>query len=171
MPETIEKTFRGQVIAGTFANLENAKEAVRAFEEIGIARTDIEVVALPDGERTKAANTDILSDRGFADSQARYYEKSIREGKVLVVVSDVEEPGPIIDIFDRYKAEYNPDGSRNLREDVLGLTTGAVVGAVALGAVGAVVAGPVGAAAGAATGAVLGGGSGAAAGLAAEHRK
>jgi hypothetical protein len=88
-----------------------------------------------------------------------------------VAVFEVTDPVPVIDIFDKYKAEYNPNGSRNLREDVLGMTAGAVVGAVALGAVGAVVGGPVGAAAGLATGAVVGGGSGAAAGKAIEHRK
>jgi hypothetical protein len=88
-----------------------------------------------------------------------------------VAVYGVTDPAPIIDIFDKYDADYNPNGSRNLREDVLGMTTGAVVGAAALGAVGAVVGGPVGAAAGVAVGAVVGGGSGAAAGKAVEHRK
>ncbi len=88
-----------------------------------------------------------------------------------MVVHNVIDPARVIDIFDRYKAEYNPDGSRNLRDDVLGMTTGAAVGAAALGAAGAVVAGPLGAAAGVAAGAVLGGGVGAAAGKAAEHRK
>jgi uncharacterized membrane protein len=69
------------------------------------------------------------------------------------------------------KAEYNPDGSRNLRQDVVGMTAGAAIGAIAGGVAGTVVAGPLGGAAGAAAGAVVGGGAGAAAGKASEHRK
>jgi hypothetical protein len=88
-----------------------------------------------------------------------------------VAVYGVTDPAPVIDIFDKFKAEYNPNGSRNLREDVAGMTVGAVVGAAALGAIGAAVGGPVGAAVGGVAGAVVGGGSGAAAGKAVEHRK
>ena len=84
---------------------------------------------------------------------------------------DVTDPSPIIDVFDEYKAQYNPNGSRNLREDVLGMTAGTVIGAAALGAIGALVGGPLGAAVGGATGAVVGGGSGAVAGKAIEHQK
>ena len=71
-----------------------------------------------------------------------------------MVVYDVTDPSPIIDVFDEYKAQYNPNGSRNLREDVLGMTAGTIVGAAALGAVGALVGGPLGAAVGGAAGAV-----------------
>jgi hypothetical protein len=124
-----------------------------------------------DEKKAAKAYLDTLTDRGFSASQAGYYDKVIRAGKILVAVFEVTDPVPVIDIFDKYKAEYNPNGSRNLREDVLGMTAGAVVGAVALGAVGAVVGGHVGSAAGLATGAVVGGGSGAAAGKAIEHRK
>ena len=77
----------------------------------------------------------------------------------------------MIDVFDKYKAEYNPNGSRNLRDDVLAMTTGALVGAAAGGAVGALVGGPAGSAAGAAAGALVGGGSGAAIGKDSEHNK
>jgi hypothetical protein len=110
-------------------------------------------------------------DRGFSKSQADYYDTVIRDGKVLVAVYGVTDPAPVIDIFDKFNAEYNPNGSRNVREDVVGLTAGAVVGAAALGAVGAVVGGPLGAAVGGVVGAVVGGGSGAAAGKAVEHSK
>jgi len=122
-------------------------------------------------KQTDTVYTDILTDRGFADSQARFYDKAVRNGKILVVAYNVDDASEVIDIFDKYKAEYNPNGSRNVREDVVGMTTGAVVGAAAGGVAGAVLGGPVGAAAGAAAGAVVGGGGGAAAGKAAEHRK
>ena len=171
MPKTIDKTCEGQIIGGIFANEENAEKAVEAFEEMDISSDDIEVIVQLEGEQAEDVYTDILSDRGFSESQATYYGEVIRAGKVLVVVSEVTDPAPVIDIFDKFKAEYNPNGSRNLRDDVAGMTVGAAVGATAGGVAGAVIGGPVGAAAGAAVGAVVGGGSGAAAGKAVEHRK
>jgi hypothetical protein len=171
MPKTIEKTYEGQIIGGIFANEDNAEKAVEAFEELEISSDDIEIIVQLEGDQAKEVYTDILSDRGFSESQALYYDKVIREGKVLVVVSEVTDPAPIIDIFDKYKAEYNPNGSRNLRDDVAGMTVGAAVGAAAGGVAGAVIGGPVGAAAGVAAGAVVGGGAGAATGKAVEHKK
>ena len=171
MPKTIEKTDEGQIIGGIFANEDNAEKAVEAFEEMDISSDDIEVIVQLEGKQAEDVYTDILSDRGFSESQALYYDKVIREGKVLVVVSEVNDAAPVIDIFDKFKAEYNPNGSRNLRDDVAGMTVGAAVGAAAGGVAGAVIGGPVGAVAGGAAGAVVGGGSGAAVGKAVEHKK
>ena len=171
MPKTIEKTYEGQIIGGIFANEDNAEKAVEAFEEMDISSDDIEIIVQLEGEQAEDVYTDILSDRGFSESQALYYDKVIREGKVLVVVSEVTDPAPVIDVFDKFKAEYNPNGSRNLRDDVAGMTVGAAVGAAAGGVAGAVIGGPVGAVAGGAAGAVVGGGSGAAVGKAVEHKK
>jgi len=171
MPQTIGKTFHGQIIGGIFSSRENANEAVRAFQDLDILLDNIKVVLQLNEKTTRDSYMDILTDRGFSESQARYYDKLVREGKILVTVHEVIDPAPVIDIFDQYKAEYNPNGSRNLREDVLGMTTGAMVGAAAFGAVGAALGGPAGAAAGAVAGAVVGGGSGSVAGKAAEHSK
>ena len=171
MPQTINKTFHGQIIGGTFSNRKNADNAVEAFKKLGVSGSNIQVIVQLNNKQTEEVYTDILTERGFADSQARFYDKAIREGKILVVVYDVTDPAAIIDVFDRFKAEYNPNGSRNLRDDVAGLTAGAVVGALAGGVAGAAVAGPVGAATGAAAGAVVGGGTGAAVGKAVEHKK
>jgi hypothetical protein len=171
MPQTIDKTFQGQIIGGIFSNRENADKAVKAFEKLDISSENIQIVVQLDGKQIEDVSMDILSDRGFSESQARYYDKAVSEGKILVVVHEVTDPAPIIDIFDKYNAEDNPNGSRNLREDVLGMTTGAIVGAATFGAVGAALGGPAGAAAGAVAGTVIGGGSGAVAGKAAEHNK
>ena len=171
MPKTIDKTYEGQIIGGIFANEENAEKAVEAFEEMDISSDDIEVIVQLDGDQAEDVYIDILSDRGFSESQAIYYGEVIRAGKVLVVVSEVTDPAPVIDIFDKFKAEYNPNGSRNLRDDVAGMTVGAAVGAIAGGVAGGVIGGPVGAAAGLAAGALAGGGAGAAAGKAVEHKK
>jgi hypothetical protein len=171
MPKTIDKTVTGQIIGGTFSNRDNADQAVEALEELGIPESDIQVIVQLSEKASAEVYTDMLTDRGFAESQARFYDEAIRNGKVLVVAYNVEDAAEVIDIFDQYKAEYNPNGSRNVREDVIGMTTGAVVGAAAGGVAGAALGGPVGAVAGAAAGAVVGGGGGAAAGKAAEHRK
>jgi hypothetical protein len=171
MPQTIDKTFHGQIIGGTFSNRDNADKAVEAFLEMGVPQSEMETVVQLNDKQAEEVYTDILSDRGFADSQARFYDKAIRDGKILVVVYNVTDPAAVIDVFDRFKAEYNPNGSRNLRDDVAGMTVGAVVGAAAGGVAGAAIAGPVGAAAGVAAGALVGGGSGAAVGKAAEHKK
>ncbi|MDB4793467.1 hypothetical protein OAG63_00370 [Methylacidiphilales bacterium] len=171
MPKTIDKTYKRQIIGGIFANEDNAEKAVEAFEEMDISSDDIEMIVQLEGEQGEEVYTDLLSDRGFSDSQALYYGEVVRAGKVLVVVSEVTDPAPVIDIFNKFKAEYNPNGSRNLRDDVAGMTVGAVVGAAAGGVAGAVIGGPVGAAAGVAAGAVVGGGAGAAAGKAIEHKK
>ena len=171
MPKTIEKTYEGQIIGGIFANEANAEKAVDAFEEMEISSDDIEIIVQLEGDQAEDVYTDLLSDRGFSESQAIYYGEVIRSGKVLVVVSEVTDPAPVIDIFDKFKAKYNPNGSRNLRDDVAGMTVGAAVGAAAGGVAGAVIGGPVGAAASLAAGAVVGGGAGAAAGKAVEHKK
>jgi hypothetical protein len=167
MPETINTTSLGQIIGGIFSNRENADKAVEAFRNINISSEDIQIVVKLNDEEAEDSYTALLLERGFSESQALYHNKVIREGKILVVVYEIQDPAPVIDIFDRYKAEYNPDGSRNLRGDVAGMTVGAAVG----GVVGGVLGGPLGAVAGAAAGAVVGGGSGAAAGKAVEHRK
>jgi hypothetical protein len=171
MPQTLDKTFQGQIIGGTFSNRENADKAVDAFLELGVDRGNIQVVIQFAEKPGDDVYKDILTDRGSAESQAEFYDKAIREGKVLVVVYDTCNPAGVIDIFDRFGAEFNPSGSRNLRDDVLGMTTGALVGAAAGAAVGTIVGGPVGGAAGAATGAIVGGGSGAAIGVSSEHNK
>jgi len=153
MPQTTKRWDHRQNIGGVFSERANADKAIQAFRDLGVTEQDIEeVVSIND---------------------------TTRNGKILVIVHNVKIPAPIIDIFDANNAEYNPDGSHNIREDVAGLTVGAAAGAALGGAagaaeggvVGAVVAGPVGTTVGAIVGAVVGGGLGAVAGEIAEHRK
>jgi hypothetical protein len=146
--------YEGQIIGGIFAKRHDADGAIEALQELEISSDDIEEFVQLDKTHSKEAHIEILSERGFAEAQAIYYDKLIREGNILLVVYNVTDPSPIIDVFDEYEARYNPNGSRNLRDDVLGTTAGTIVGAV-----------------GAAAGAVVGGGSGAVAGKAIEHRK
>jgi hypothetical protein len=153
MPKTTKRWDHRQNIGGVFSDRGNANRAIQAFHELGVKEQDIEeVISLND---------------------------TVRNGKILVTVHNVKDPAPIIDIFDKNKAEYNPDGSRNVRNDVTGLTVGAAAGAILGGAAGAaeggaigtIVAGPVGTALGAIVGAALGGGVGAVVGEVAEHKK
>jgi hypothetical protein len=171
MPQTISSNYDGQIIGGIFSSRENADKAVQAFTDLFIPSVNIQFLVKINDATVEDTYTSSLIERGFSEPQALYHNKVIREGKILVVVYEVTDPAPIIDIFDQFGAEHNPNGSRNLREDVAGLTIGAVVGAATGGTVGAILGGPIGAAAGAAAGAVVGGGSGAAIGLANEHQK
>lgn len=171
MPETISKTGNRQIIGGIFDNRNDADKAVQDLREKGVSDQNIQVVVLLDDKQTDRAYTDALVGRGVSESQALFYDRAVREGKILVAVHNVTEPGPVIDVLDNNGAQHNPDGSRNMRDDVAGLTVGAAAGAVAGAVAGTAVAGPLGGAVGAAAGAVIGGGAGAAAGKAAEHRK
>jgi hypothetical protein len=171
MPETINKTDNRQIIGGVFSKREDADAAVKQLRELSIPNQDIQVVVMLDDKQADRAYTDALVGRGVTESQALFYDRAVREGKILVAVHNVTSPGPIIDVLDANGAQHNPDGSRNMRDDVAGMTVGAAAGAVAGGVAGAAVAGPLGAAVGAAAGAVVGGGAGAAAGKAAEHSK
>jgi hypothetical protein len=173
MAETISNNTITQIIGGAFSNRQNADKALQAFRDLGVPEENLQVVIQLTELDARLAEeyTDAMTSRGIAQSQAIFYDRAVREGKTLVVVHNVTDPKRIIDVFDRFGAEFNPDGSRNLRDDVAVMTVGAAVGAAVVGVAGAVVAGPLGAAAGVAAGAVLGGGAGAAAGKAAEHRK
>jgi len=171
MPQTINKMADLQIIAGVFSERENADKAIAAFQEVGVPNQNIEVLVEADKNGTNPDYATKLQEKGFVEPHARYYDKAIRDGKIFVAVYNVTEPDSIIEIFDRFGAEYNPDGSRNVRQDVAGMTAGAGAGAVVGAATGLVAGGPVGAAAGAAAGALIGGGAGAAAGKAVEHKK
>lgn len=171
MPKTISKTDDRQIVGGIFSDRNNADEAILALHELGVPEQDIQVVVMINDRQAKGALEDALVGRGAAESQALFCSKAVRQGKILVAVHNVTDPAPVIEIFDDHQAEFNPDGSRNLREDVVGLTAGAAAGAAAGGIAGNVAAGPLGGVVGAAAGAVVGGGAGAAAGKATEHRK
>jgi hypothetical protein len=144
MPETINKSRRHLAIGGVFSNRENADKAIGAFRGLGILERDIHVVV-------------------------SLYDK-VRDGNILVTVHNVKDSGAVIEIFDVHHADYNLDGSRNVRQDVAGLTVGAAVGATAGGATGTA-AGPAGTVLGAAAGALVGGGVGAVVGKVTEHLK
>lgn len=171
MPQTISESNLGQIIGGIFSSHSHADQAVKAFREMGFSEDNIQLVEKINGDEAEDTYTALMLTRGMSGAQALYHNKVVREGKVFLAVYNVIDPAPVIDVFNHHKAEFNPDGGRNLRNDVFGMTAGAAVGAVSLGVVGAVVAGPPGAAIGAAAGAVLGGGAGASGGTTAEHEK
>jgi len=166
MPQTINKTDDLQIIAGIFSEREDAEKAIAEFQKQGVPPQNIQTFLKPDKDAYRK-----LKEKDIEEAQAHFYDEAIQKGKTFVAVHNVTDPDPIVEIFDRFGAEYNPDGSRNVRQDVVGMTAGAGAGAVVGGATGLVTGGPVGAAIGAAAGAVVGGGAGAAAGKAVEHKK
>jgi len=167
MPKTITETYEGQIIAGIFSSRKDADRAILAFRELNISEVNIQEVVQSDEKQAQEIENSLVNGHGFSKAQAVYYSRALGVGKILVAVYEADESAPIIDVFDRYKAEYNPNGSRNVRDDVLGMTAGALLGA----AVGAIVGGPAGGLAGAGVGAVVGGSLGARAGEEVEHKK
>ena len=155
--------YEGQIIGGLFSSRQSADETIEALQELDISLEDIEEFVQLDEGQSKQAHLGILSDRGFSESQAVYYDKHIRDGKILVVVYDVADPAPIIDVFDEYEAGHNPASSRNLREDGAGIAD-VVEAGDKRGMLGAVVAEAVGVASGTLAGAVADGGPGVVAG-------
>jgi len=121
--------YEAQIIAGIFSNEKNASKAAGAFAELGVRSDEIEIIAQSKEHRDEGGYAGMLSNCGFSDSQAAYYNKPLCEGKVLVVVYEVANAAPVIDIFEAYQAEYNPNGPRNVREDVVDTTGGATDGA------------------------------------------
>lgn len=143
------------VVGALFEDNHNANQAAQELIEEGFSNYDITVdVKLTDKEQKKAFKAS-LKAKGFEDPDQLYFEKAVEEGKTLVSVTNVPKSkvAAVIEVLNKNGAHYNPDGSRNVRDDVVGMTTGAVVGA----AIGAVIGGPVGAAAGFAVGAGAGG--------------
>jgi hypothetical protein len=167
MAQTIDRTFHGQIIAGAFSDREDAEKAISAFEDAGVNPANIQIHQ----KRANPPYSRFPSEGGVSTSQTNYYDAAVRKGQIVVTVCEVNDPALIIDIFDAYHASYIPNASRNLRQDVLGMTAGAAMGGTAGGVGGAVVGGSPGAAAGLAAGALVGAGAGAAVGKAAEHNK
>ena len=114
-----DKAYEGQMIGGIFTNRDDADGAIGALEELEVSSDDIEEFVQLDHTQSKEAHNEILSEGGLSKSQAIYYDKLVREGNILLVVYNVTDPSPAIDVFDEYKEQYNPNGSRNLREDRL----------------------------------------------------
>jgi hypothetical protein len=144
-----------KVVGALFDDPINAQKAVNELIEEGFPSASITMIQQNTHREKPKMRRESIEERGFAESDVAYFDGNIEQGKTLVSVADVssEETGKVIQILNKNGSHYNPDGSRSVRDDVVGMTSGAAVGA----AVGAVVGGPVGAAVGGVAGAAVGG--------------
>gem|GEM_PF-608974 len=157
---TTTNSFSGRKIVGAlFDEHHKAQQAVEDLLEGGYSRADIAVLVQVDEKQDRKARKEALKAVGYEDPDRIYFDKSIEEGKTLVSVTNVDpkETGKIVSILDHNGAHYNPNGDRNVRDDVVGMTSGAAIGAAA-----GAFAGPVGAAIGCLAGAAVGAVAGAA---------
>lgn len=155
---TTTNSFEGRKIVGAlFEDHHKAQQAVEQLLREGHAEADIAVLVQVDEKQDKKARQEALKAVGFEDPDRIYFEKSVEEGKTLVSVTNVDpkETGKVVSILNHNGAEYDPDGKRNVRDDVVGMTSGAAIGAAA-GAFGGPIGAAIGALAGAAVGAVAG---------------
>jgi hypothetical protein len=152
MATSTKTTNQKKIVGALFDEYQDANRAVdqlvREGYPIGNIALLIQTEEHPASTRSKA-----LEAVGYQNADRTYFEKAVEEGKTLVSVTNIDEDetGDVISILNENGAHYDPDGSRNVRDDVVGMTTGAAVGAAA----GAFV-GPIGAAIGALAGGAIG---------------
>lgn len=153
MATTTEIAPGTKSVGALFESNHDANKAVDALLKEGILPEDIYVQVEVNDKEAKKAQKHAMKAVGFEDPDQRYFEKALKEGKTLVTVTNLapEQTGEVITILNQNGSHYNPDGSRNIRDDVVGMTTGVLAGT----AVG-VLAGPVGAGIGAIAGAAIG---------------
>lgn len=133
----------------------DAQKAVDELIEEGFPAASITMIQQTTYKEKPKERLHALKERGYIESDVTYFEGCIEQGKTLVSVDRVEEDdvGKVIQVLNKNGSHYNPDGSRNVREDVVGMTGGAALGA----AIGGVAGGPVGATLGGVVGAAVGG--------------
>jgi hypothetical protein len=151
---TTTESFTGRKIVGAlFEEHHDAQKAVEALLKAGHRSDDIAVLVQVDEKQDKKARQEALKAVGYEDPDRIYFDKSIEEGKTLVSVTNVDakDTGKVVSILDHNGAHYDPNGDRNVRDDVVGMTSGAAIGAAA-----GAFAGPIGAAIGALAGAAVG---------------
>lgn len=154
---TSSTTEGSKIVGALFDEHHDANLAVDALIKKGYLRDDIAVLVQVNPDQDQKARQHALKAVGYEDPDRRYFDKAIEEGKTLVSVTNVpkNKTGEVVSILKHHGAHYNPDGSRNIRDDVVGMTTGAAIGAAA-GAFGGPIGVAIGALAGTAVGAVVG---------------
>jgi hypothetical protein len=105
MLQTLNNIYEGQIVGGIFSNRDKADQAIVAFQSLDISRQNIQVIQL-DNNQAKDPCTNFLVGQGFTHSQALYYDKGVRAGRILVTVYEVTDLTPIIHIFDKFNAKY-----------------------------------------------------------------
>jgi len=143
-----------KIVGALFKDREDANKAVDDLLEKGYLSEDIAVSHVADKSRGCSENRkEALKSVGYSDTDHKYLANEIEKGKTLVSVTHVPaaKTGEVVSVLDHNGAHYNPDGDRNVRDDVVGMTTGAAIG-MAAGAF----AGPLGAALGALAGTAVG---------------
>jgi hypothetical protein len=119
VPETISEVDDRPIIGGAFSNPDYAYKTVEALRAVGVLEQDIQVVDMRNQKQVGHDYADVLVWRGFAQSQALFYNEAIRSGKILVAVHNVTDTVLITEVFDNHEAEYHPEGPRNLRQDAV----------------------------------------------------
>lgn len=142
-------------VGALFTNPDDAERAVKDLLAEGFSRNDIFVSTQQYLKDVPEVRQQALREGGYVEEDVLYFDKELAEGKTLVSVSHVrdEQCGAVIHILNKNGSHYDPDGTRNVRDDVVGMTTGAVIGA----AMGALLGGPIGAAVGEVGGGIIGG--------------
>ncbi|MES2309464.1 MAG: glycine zipper domain-containing protein [Verrucomicrobiota bacterium] len=153
MAQTSQNYVGKKIVGGVFKNYDDANDAVAELLKQGYSNHEIGVLFQTESNESQASRREALHSVGYDHWDQVYLDKEIEAGRTLVSVTNVspDKTGDVVQILNRFGSHYNPDGSRNVRDDVVGMTTGAAIGAAA-----GVFTGPIGMAIGALTGAAIG---------------
>lgn len=105
MRQTILKSDEAQLMGGSFSTWANATQAIEAFQNICFSEENIQVIQLH-VIQGKDPYINYLVGRGFTRPQARFYDKALMLGRILVAVYQVTDPVPVIDIITKYEGQY-----------------------------------------------------------------
>ncbi len=155
MASSQQMTENRKVVGARFSQAEEAQKAVDELVQEGFSMDNITLLQLFKPKVDSNTRREYLTKTGYNEADVVYLNLEVEKGKTLVSVSGISDAdsASVIQILNKNGSQYNPDGSRNVRDDVVGMTTGAAIGA----AIGAVVGGPIGAAVGVVAGGAAGG--------------
>jgi len=105
MSQVMNEALEDQILGGIFPNGEFAQRAVQALHELCVPELNIQTIQLSHTPSTDPYEK-YLTMRGFNRLQARFYEKALQAGKILVVISEVLNSKSVIHIFHRNQATY-----------------------------------------------------------------
>jgi hypothetical protein len=96
------------IIGGVFSNRDSAQKATQSLRNLGVKHDDIQVVVRLNEMIAQGVFETALVNRGFSESRAKFFETALRGGKIFIAVHNINETGPVNEIFETNSAEYGP---------------------------------------------------------------
>jgi hypothetical protein len=95
-------------IGGVFTDRNSAQKAAHSLRLLGIKHDDMQIVVRLNEILDPGVFESALVNRGFSESNARFFESSLRGGKIFIAVHNIDDAAPVTEIFERNSADYCP---------------------------------------------------------------